>query len=401
MPFGIRLSGLIGRVPFARSVSPVNVWDHPCAVPGRAGNSGASGAGRPAGVDHRRQRPDLVGFTRSVRESFAAALRSAEIERTQVRTANVTVGALMILGSALATSALAVAVSTGPPSPGDPISLSDVEEISIGGIGRVTVAIGSPAELTIGGQLDAVEQLVVDVEDGELVIEPEPETGIELADGEELVYEITVERLLDIRLRDDVRLEIDGTGGALGVELSDTTTASLLNVDLEELQAEVQGTAVMRVTGATEDLEVDARESGAFDGTDESARVVVNVATLLEADVGDSAVVEHVGTPAQTDLDVRDSGQVRPATGTLIPAPPVAGSEPVGSPATSSAATPDPGPSTEPAAFEVSLAGRSFNPAVLEVTVGDTVTWINDDDTEHTVTAFEGEFDSGGGHDRT
>jgi plastocyanin len=67
----------------------------------------------------------------------------------------------------------------------------------------------------------------------------------------------------------------------------------------------------------------------------------------------------------------------------------------VGSSATSSAGTPDTDPSTEPAAFEVSLAGRAFNPVVLEVTVGDTVTWINDDDTEHTVTAFEGAFDSG------
>ena len=67
----------------------------------------------------------------------------------------------------------------------------------------------------------------------------------------------------------------------------------------------------------------------------------------------------------------------------------------VTSPATNAAATPDTSPSTEPAAFEVSLAGRAFNPAVLEVTVGDTVTWINDDDTEHTVSAFEGAFDSG------
>jgi plastocyanin len=324
-----------------------------------------------------------------------------------MRTANVTVGALMILGTVLTMAASAVAVSTVPPSPGDPIPLSDVEEISIGGIGRATLAIGSPAELTISGPPDAVEQLVVDVEDGELVIEPGPETSIELVDGEELVYAITVERLLDIRLRDVVSLQTDGIGGAeLGVELADTATASLLNVDLQKLQVEVQGTAVMRVTGATDDLEVDARQSGAFDGTDlaagtaavearESARVVVNVATLLEADVRDSAVVEHAGTPAQTDLDVRDAGQVRAATGTLIPAPPVPGSVPVGSPASSSAPTPDTGPSTEPAAFEVSLAGRAFTPAVLEVTVGDTVTWINDDDTEHTVTAFEGAFDSG------
>ena len=147
-----------------------------------------------------------------------------------MRTAAATVGVLVILGTALTTSASAspVAGSTGPPSPGDPIPLSDVEEISIGGIGRAMVAIGSPAELTIGGQPDTVEQLAVEVEDGELVIEPEPETGIELAEGEELVYEITVERLLDIRLRDAVSLEIDGIGGAeLGVELADTTTASL------------------------------------------------------------------------------------------------------------------------------------------------------------------------------
>jgi plastocyanin len=135
----------------------------------------------------------------------------------------------------------------------------------------------------------------------------------------------------------------------------------------------------------------------------ESARVVVNVATLLEADARDSAVVEHVGTPAETEVEVRDSAQVRAATGTLIPVTPVAGSAPAGSPATSLAPTPDPAPTaatapaapTAAAAFEVTLAGRAFSPAVVEVSVGDTVTWINDDDTEHTVTAFEGAFDSG------
>ena len=42
-----------------------------------------------------------------------------------------------------------------------------------------------------------------------------------------------------------------------------------------------------------------------------------------------------------------------------------------------------------------STAGRAFTPATLEIAVGDTVTWINDDDTEHTVTAFDGAFDSG------
>jgi plastocyanin len=175
---------------------------------------------------------------------------------------------------------------------------------------------------------------------------------------------------------------------------------------VEELQAEVQGTAVMRITSTTGHLDVEARGSGAFDGTDlaattaevdarESARVVVNVGTQLEAEVRDSAVVELVGAPPQTEVEVRDSGQVRPATGTLIPVLTVPGSVAATTPASSVAATPDTGPSAEPAALEVSLAGRAFNPGVLEVSVGDTITWVNDDDTEHTVTAFEGAFDSG------
>jgi plastocyanin len=329
-----------------------------------------------------------------------------------MRTTDVTVGALMILGTALVSSVSpsTAAVPTDPPTPGDPVPLRDVEEISIDGIGRATVTIGSPAQLVIAGQPDAVEQLAVDVEDGELAIEPRSEAGIVLGEGEELVYEITVERLLDIRGRDGVSLQIDGIAGTeLGVELADTATASLRNVDVGELDAEVQGTAVMRVTGTTGELSVDARESGAFDGTElaagtadvearESARVVVNVATLLEAEVRDSAVVEHVGTPAQTEFDVRDSGQVRAATGTLIPAPPAAGPATATSPAPDAAPTTAPAaPATQatPAASEVSLAGRTFAPGVLEISVGDTVTWNNDDDTEHTVTAFEGAFDSG------
>jgi plastocyanin len=188
------------------------------------------------------------------------------------------------------------------------------------------------------------------------------------------------------------------------MELADTTTATVSDVELEELDAEVDGTALLRISGATGELEVDARQSGAFDGSEltastarvearDSARVVVNVATLLEADASDGAIIEHVGTPAETESEVRDSAVVRPATGSLLPA----------APATASSTTPDTGPTpspdtnqvTEPADFEVTTAGRAFNPATLEIAVGDTVTWINNDDTEHTATAFDGAFDSG------
>jgi plastocyanin len=49
---------------------------------------------------------------------------------------------------------------------------------------------------------------------------------------------------------------------------------------------------------------------------------------------------------------------------------------------------------------EVSIADFAFDPGDLSVSVGDTVTWTNDDDTDHTVTSDDDVFDSdnlGGG----
>jgi plastocyanin len=43
----------------------------------------------------------------------------------------------------------------------------------------------------------------------------------------------------------------------------------------------------------------------------------------------------------------------------------------------------------------VTIAGFAFKPASIEVTVGTTVTWTNEDPAPHTVTATDGSFDSG------
>jgi plastocyanin len=43
---------------------------------------------------------------------------------------------------------------------------------------------------------------------------------------------------------------------------------------------------------------------------------------------------------------------------------------------------------------EVTIADFAFDPGDLTVSVGDTVTWTNDDDTDHTVTADDDSFDS-------
>ncbi len=66
------------------------------------------------------------------------------------------------------------------------------------------------------------------------------------------------------------------------------------------------------------------------------------------------------------------------------PAPTPAPSGPGGSPA------PTPAPATA-----VRMAGRAFNPPALTIDLGQSVTWINDDGRDHTVSARDQGFDSG------
>jgi hypothetical protein len=88
------------------------------------------------------------------------------------------------------------------------------------------------------GASDAIAQLEITLDDGELAIEPLPGAVIELGSGEELQYEIVVERLADVRLRDQVSLEIVGiSGDDFGIELADTTAATVRDVELEGLDA--------------------------------------------------------------------------------------------------------------------------------------------------------------------
>jgi plastocyanin len=48
-----------------------------------------------------------------------------------------------------------------------------------------------------------------------------------------------------------------------------------------------------------------------------------------------------------------------------------------------------------PKRVAVSIDNLRFSPAAIEVEVGDTIVWTNNDDREHTVTADTGAFNSG------
>jgi plastocyanin len=52
-------------------------------------------------------------------------------------------------------------------------------------------------------------------------------------------------------------------------------------------------------------------------------------------------------------------------------------------------------PAQAEAPAEVNMAGSTFAPADIDLKVGDTITFVNDDQIAHTATADGGAFDSG------
>ena len=64
-------------------------------------------------------------------------------------------------------------------------------------------------------------------------------------------------------------------------------------------------------------------------------------------------------------------------------------------PAQAAEATPTAASELPAEATEVRMAGSTFAPGTIELKVGDTVTFVNDDEIAHTATADDGAFDSG------
>ncbi len=264
-------------------------------------------------------------------------------------------------------------------------ALDGVDDVSITGTGDVFITIGTPAEVTITGPQASLDALDVVVRQDEVEIESRTSDDTQV-DG--LRYDVTVARLDDLRLRGTLTAEVTGLQGEdFDLEIDGASTAAINDVQLTEFDAELRGASLVTVSGTTSVVDVEARDSSTFNGANLNARegdveafdaahVIVTVTGLLDAEARSAAVIEYVGQPGSTDFETRDAGTIRQFTGAV--------------------ATPAASPSAgESGAAEVSLAGRAFTPATIEIATGDQVTWNNNDDSAHTVSASGGAFDSG------
>jgi LPXTG-motif cell wall-anchored protein len=123
-------------------------------------------------------------------------------------------------------------------------------------------------------------------------------------------------------------------------------------------------------------------------------------ADSVPAGDGQATTAATTTTPAATTTaPPADSPPPAPASTAAAPPPPTTTTT------TTQAAPPPPAAAPAPARSKpvaraassggVSIQGFAFHPPTITVSVGDTVTWTNQDSAEHTATASDGSFDTG------
>ncbi|HEY7812249.1 MAG TPA: head GIN domain-containing protein [Nakamurella sp.] len=219
--------------------------------------------------------------------------------------------------AALALSACGSLQSAGAPTT-QARALSGVHAVALQTSGDLSILIGDTEGLTVSAGANQLDHLTSAVVDGTLVLGAEPNQSY---DGS-ISYTLTVPSLDAI--------EVEGSGNVNGagvlsgqarLTMSGSGSATLSDLELTNLTADLSGSGDAQVGGSSDASTVDVSGSGDYDGSGlttgrttvssiGSGQTRVNVTEHLSATVNGSGDVTYAGNPAQVDRGGAGSGGV-------------------------------------------------------------------------------------------
>lgn len=308
-----------------------------------------------------------------------------------------------LLAAALVFSTMAAVSMHALAQDGPTTQEIDVEpftEIDIHSVGLAVITQGETPSLTITGDPDVIERITAEVDDdGQLEIDYVWWEGLALDNARDLQFDITVQSLDYLELEGAIQAEADGlSADEFEINLSGATSLTLTNLAVSNLEVEMDGaaTAILSGTADHQDLDLDgATTYTALDLDSATADIDLDGASTAQLRVSDqitgemdgASTLEYIGEDVSVNVDTSGA-----ATVSQLPFTPISGGDGAATPAENADQATDQQAGEE---LTVTIQDHAFNPPTLEVAVGTTVTWINNDNAPHTATEQGGGFNSG------
>jgi hypothetical protein len=215
-------------------------------------------------------------------------------------------GAALILGGSDDSHPAPVSLTAAPQT----FELAEFDEISTSGPQQVVVTLGDTQSVRSEGSPEALGQLEVVVEDGELIIRPKDGSGMDWDTLSSATFHVTLPDLDAVALEGSGNLRVDRIAGeSFTATIEGSGELTIADMDVDEADFSIGGSGTIVAAGSAREMRVEIGGSGDVQARElrsEEASVEIAGSGNVALTVEDEARVEIAGSG---DVDISGSAR--------------------------------------------------------------------------------------------
>lgn len=205
------------------------------------------------------------------------------------------------------------------------IQTANYEGLSVAGFFKVTIVEGREGTITLTGESNLLEEVVIEVKGNDLHIKVKNKINLKPSRGMKIEVTVPTSKLSKVSLAGSGEIKNNFNLRSDQLKLSLAGSGSIkLNLQANELETSLAGSGSIILNGTASHLKGSVSGSGSVDGyrlTAENASISVagsggyklNCSGELKARVSGSGTISYKGKPERVDSKVAGSGKIKSA----------------------------------------------------------------------------------------
>lgn len=203
------------------------------------------------------------------------------------------------------------------------ITTSDYESVSVGGSFHVTLVKGNEGKISVNGEENIIEHIIVETKNGDLQIRTEKGYNLMPSKGKKIEITVPVETIEKVSLAGSGDIVADFTIRSSTFKTSLAGSGDInLRIDSDSIEANLSGSGNIKLSGMAKSFEGNVSGSGDIEGFElvaktskvavsGSGNISTNCSEFIEARVAGSGGIEYKGNPKKIDTKVAGSGKIK------------------------------------------------------------------------------------------